>query len=575
VSRSALKSQSRAFKRGARWLRFEQLEDRRVLATFTVNNLGDAAVTAPGSAPGTLRQAIYDANNSSGPDEIKFASGLSGTINLTVTDDFVSGATALLITSPIRITGNPNGITIARGPSASEMRLIRVAASGNLTFELISMTGGIARGANGTSPGETGGNARGGAILNQGTLQVIATSIYSNQAIGGDAAVGGTAGIGLGGAIYNDSGTLAITNATFSGNSVSSGAGNVVPKSYGGAVYARNGSLAIHNSTLTNNNSWTGRGVYVLGADGTAIVDIQSTIIGQTDLPFEARDLIASVDVNGQITVTGGHNLIRSQNDFAYITALTDDPQLGPLANNGGPTPTHALTAGSPAVNQGSNSLGLTTDQRGTAYSRVIAGTADIGAFELQTSVGPALPGDYNGNQVVDGADYVVWRKTLGAGVPPYSGADGSGNGAVDTADYGVWRGHFGATPAVGDALLPEEPRVALGTASSEVPDESALIQGNAITAASGAALPAAELGIVTRRGGVTPSQGNGHLIQSAKDLLLAPRSGSGSATFVRGDAFDIAPNGNETEVAAQQELDQQILDQVWAAWPHRLSCPV
>ena len=56
----------------------------------------------------------------------------------------------------------------------------------------------------------------------------------------------------------------------------------------------------------------------------------------------------------------------------------------------------------------------------------------------------PELPGDYNSSRGVDAADYVVWRKTLGQSVTPYSGADGDGNGRVDVADYDVWRAYSG-----------------------------------------------------------------------------------------------------------------------------------
>ncbi len=63
-------------------------------------------------------------------------------------------------------------------------------------------------------------------------------------------------------------------------------------------------------------------------------------------------------------------------------------------------------------------------------------------------STPPTLLGDYNQNSVVDAADYVAWRKTLGTtGLAAYTGADGSGNGTIDLADYGVWRAHFGQTP--------------------------------------------------------------------------------------------------------------------------------
>jgi hypothetical protein len=72
----------------------------------------------------------------------------------------------------------------------------------------------------------------------------------------------------------------------------------------------------------------------------------------------------------------------------ASLTALTParghaDPVVGALGFNGGPTRTHALLTGSPAINTGSNPLGLITDQRGPTFPRVARGAADIGAFEL------------------------------------------------------------------------------------------------------------------------------------------------------------------------------------------------
>lgn len=59
---------------------------------------------------------------------------------------------------------------------------------------------------------------------------------------------------------------------------------------------------------------------------------------------------------------------------------------LGPLSDNGGPTRTHALLPGSPAVNRGDNdsASGLPYDQRGSGFARISGGTVDIGAYELQ-----------------------------------------------------------------------------------------------------------------------------------------------------------------------------------------------
>jgi hypothetical protein len=62
------------------------------------------------------------------------------------------------------------------------------------------------------------------------------------------------------------------------------------------------------------------------------------------------------------------------------------------------------------------------------------------------------LPGDYNHNDVVDAADYVVWRNTLGQTVTTGTGADGNGNGVIDSNDYAFWRGHFGMTAGSGSS---------------------------------------------------------------------------------------------------------------------------
>ena len=68
--------------------------------------------------------------------------------------------------------------------------------------------------------------------------------------------------------------------------------------------------------------------------------------------------------------------------------------------------------------------------------------------FLAQLVVIDHLPGDYNKNGVVDTADYVVWRSTLGQAVAFLSGADGNGNGAVDNGDYSFWRARFGQLAA-------------------------------------------------------------------------------------------------------------------------------
>lgn len=76
------------------------------------------------------------------------------------------------------------------------------------------------------------------------------------------------------------------------------------------------------------------------------------------------------------------------------------------------------------------------------------------GTFSLPISYLVVLPGDYDGNAIVDAADYVVWRETQGTTVAAGTGADGDRNGLVDESDYGVWRTHFGASAAGAGSTL-------------------------------------------------------------------------------------------------------------------------
>ncbi|MGD9632487.1 MAG: hypothetical protein AB7G28_08960 [Pirellulales bacterium] len=81
------------------------------------------------------------------------------------------------------------------------------------------------------------------------------------------------------------------------------------------------------------------------------------------------------------------------------------------------------------------------------------------------------LAGDYNGDDVVDAADYTIWRDSLGAEVTPFSGADGDGNGVVTNEDYAVWRTAFGASAGGGSSdgvhSVPEPRSVVLWIAFS------------------------------------------------------------------------------------------------------------
>src|SRR5262249_31349280 len=188
----------------------------------------------------------------------------------------------------------------------------------------------------------------------------------------------GVSGSGhVGGGIVNDNGTLTITNSTLSGNSATGDGG--------GIWNVAHGTLTLTNCTLSGNSS---------GGDGGGIFN-----------SFHSRfplnnPTVANRGSGGQIfNVSGGplpgsHNLVEGETPVGLVGTITADPKLGPLQNNGGPTQTHRLLLGSPAIDKGSNALvpvGVTTDQRGPGFDRIVDGddngtaTVDIGAFEFHS----------------------------------------------------------------------------------------------------------------------------------------------------------------------------------------------
>jgi CSLREA domain-containing protein len=419
-----------------------------MLAILTVNSLSDNSLPNDGQV--TLREAIAAANSNSatdlghigsGADTIQFLAGLGGTVNLSTIGNTSAGNSALAITSPITIRGTANGITLNAGAGATAMRHFYVSAGASLTLDTIMVMGGVARGAAGL-PGENGGDGMGGAVYSDGIVSVIASTFYDNQAIGGLPGAGGFGGSGRGGAIYSAAGgAVTVRNATFSSNWALNSNGVSSNFAYGGSIYVVNGSVDVSNATMTAGMAFSGRGIYVLATGGSASAYIESSIIANAGPSDSLLDFTALRESEADtLTVTVSNNLIRRT-----LNVMDDwdvDPLLTPLANNGGPTLTHALQPLSPAIDAGSNSLNLMVDQRGATYAREVAGGADIGAFEQQY-VPPDLVGDFNRDTSVDAADYVLWRKTRLNSVEPYAGADANGSGQVDDADLGYWTENF------------------------------------------------------------------------------------------------------------------------------------
>lgn len=379
-------------RRSSRGLGFrsERLEERALLTTFTVTNLLD-------SGAGSLRAAVSAANSNPGADTVNFQAGLTGTITLTTLQAAPDGGTFLLIT-------DTTGATTIQGPTTgggitidglNQGRLFWVnptGASSGVAFDISDLT--LTRGA-------FNGSAIANYRNNNGTLTVTNMTITDCLAGNGSGAINSTGLATISNSTFTgnrgtyagaivDGGTMTVQNSTISGNYGTLIAGGILA----------GGNTTIVNSTITRNTGSSGAvgsGVFTNAGSPT----LKNTIVagntngvgGSADLfgtnfnvANSVNNLIGSASsaggfvngVNGNIVGNNGSGTI----PIANILNTT-------LANNGGPTLTHALVAGSPALDKGSNAAsnaaGLTTDQRGPGYPRIGGSFVDIGAFELVT----------------------------------------------------------------------------------------------------------------------------------------------------------------------------------------------
>lgn len=238
-----------------------------------------------------------------------------------------------------------------------------------------------------------------GGALSYGNVTLISSSIEGNSASGTNGgAIGGLSGTGTltmsGSTIANNvaetnlgglsaAGVATIVDSTISGNIAKLGV-------IGGLGSSK--SLTIRNSTIAFNTAGklsapqaAGFSVYTPNASIT--IELQSTVISNNSIGPSGISSDFSVGSNPDFTasVIGANNLVFTSTATLPGDTLTETcPLLGSLRDNGGPTLTHALQSGSPAIGHGNNSLSLPYDQRGAPSVRVSGSSADIGAYEVQ-----------------------------------------------------------------------------------------------------------------------------------------------------------------------------------------------
>lgn len=233
---------------------------------------------------------------------------------------------------------------------------------------------------------------KGGALFNSGSASFVNCSFVLNIATGGQGGQGGQGGDGI--ALYNEP-----SMGGWGGNGGHGGDG------LGAALYCTGGTCRLTNCTVTLNSSlagsagWPGQGGWgqrvgyaggpgppgyagVAGTAGDALMGAGLVLINTL--------LDSNNGGNGFAGITdAGHNL-SSDSSCAFTNTgslNSSDPNLLPLASNGGPTLTMAPLPRSPAIDAGDSAAAPATDQRG--FARPFGPAADIGAFEYGSIISP------------------------------------------------------------------------------------------------------------------------------------------------------------------------------------------
>jgi CSLREA domain-containing protein len=380
-------------------------------ATFVVTKTAD---TNDGTCDSdcSLREAIIASNAAAGADTITLP---AGTYTLTIAGQGEDGGATgdLDITGDLTINGAGAATTIVNGGGLD--RVFHIVPSGvTVTFNNLTITGGSLT------------NGNGGGLLNEGTANLNNCVVSGNSVPNGDGGgvyndffmtisnstiSGNSSPNGDGGGVYDNGNQITITNTTISGNSASGGDGggmyfNGIEADIsqctfsnnhadsggdGGGMFANGNNLFLTNCTITGNSAVDGGGLFNDGNSSINAVTIASNTATGTGGGIEA---VGSASIEGTIvanntggncdgSVSDGGTNLQFPGTTCGLSITTADPLLGPLANNGGPTQTMALGAGSPAIDANTEDCpppGI--DQRGV--TRPQGAACDIGAFEFQ-----------------------------------------------------------------------------------------------------------------------------------------------------------------------------------------------
>ncbi|MCA9261347.1 MAG: right-handed parallel beta-helix repeat-containing protein, partial [Planctomycetales bacterium] len=273
-----------------------------------------------------------------------------------------------------------------------------------------------------------GQGAVGGGAYASITTQIVDSTLYENVTEGSEASGGG----GFFG------GDVEILQSTISGNRT------LGFLSHGGGVYGK-GPMQFRFATVARNR--TEGGASRAGGVGNDNDDVSfdHSVIADNLATGSGDDLAP-----GTGTLTMHYSLLPQTRLVVQGTnnQIGVEARLGPLADHGGPTPTHLPLPGSPLIDGGEIDppTGL-YDQRGFPFARRVGQRVDIGAVEFGGS-----SANFDENDAIDGFDFLTWQRAAG-GTASWRAGDADLDGDADQDDLAVWENQFGARDAAFAAL--------------------------------------------------------------------------------------------------------------------------
>ncbi|MES1245954.1 MAG: choice-of-anchor Q domain-containing protein [Acidobacteriota bacterium] len=414
-------------------------------ATFTVSNLDD-------SGPGSLRQAVLDANGAAGADVIQFDAGLTGAIvlssgQLAVTDSVDvqgPGAADLAVTGlgdsrlfylysgQALIDVTISGLTLAGGNANVGGAIADLGE--NLVLDSVVVVGNVA-----SVDVEGGGD--GGGIWAADTKGGSLSLTIRDSSISGNTAGHDGGGIHL----DNTGGPVLIESTTINGNDAANDGGGL-------SLFILRDDMTVLNSTISGNTAGAdGGGLFLNGLYGYLSI-LETTVADNSAGGFGGGlfTLAGTIQVRNSIAGDNspndlGNGLGSASFEAAYslvenkdVSTVFDnggnifgqDPQLGPLADNGGPTRTHLPAPASPVINAGDPAFAPppSTDQRG--LPRIVNGRLDMGSVEVEM---PAAAGTIQ--LAVSAASVGETAGTITITATRTGGSSGAVSVTVNTAD--------------------------------------------------------------------------------------------------------------------------------------------